>query len=152
MSLYDLTLALWVGGMSLFTFIITPVIFKYLARDMARSIVGRLFPYYFLHNLALSGSALFLFLFDGGQSAERSGPISLVLLITALVTNLVTVTVIYPKMERLKADTRSFETTSSCLSARNPFLRLHALSSILNLIVLMEGVTLIVVAHFPPAG
>ena len=42
--LYDLVLALWTGGIFLFTFIITPVIFKSYGRDMAGEIVGKLFP------------------------------------------------------------------------------------------------------------
>ena len=43
-SFYNIVLALWVGGMALFTFIVTPVIFKSYPRDQAGEIVGRLFP------------------------------------------------------------------------------------------------------------
>ena len=34
-ALYRLALALWVGGISLFTFVVTPVIFKSRGRDAA---------------------------------------------------------------------------------------------------------------------
>ena len=48
------------GGISIFTFLITPVIFKSFARDMAGKIIGTLFPGYFLIVLALSVLALIL--------------------------------------------------------------------------------------------
>ena len=43
-SFYTLTLALWTGGMVLFTFIVTPAIFRSFGRDQAGEIVGYLFP------------------------------------------------------------------------------------------------------------
>ncbi len=43
-----IALSLWVGGMSLFTFILTPVIFRSYPRDAAGEVVGKLFPSYFL--------------------------------------------------------------------------------------------------------
>ena len=45
--LYRLTIACWVGGASLFTFVLTPTIFKSYNRDIAGGIVGVLFPGYF---------------------------------------------------------------------------------------------------------
>ncbi|NTW65040.1 MAG: DUF4149 domain-containing protein, partial [Nitrospirae bacterium] len=48
-SLETLTRALWTGGMALFTFIVTPAIFRSYGRDQAGEIVGRLFPGYFLY-------------------------------------------------------------------------------------------------------
>jgi uncharacterized membrane protein len=55
--LYNLVLSLWIGGMSVFTFIVTPAIFKSFGRDMAGEIVGKLFPGYFLSVLILSFAA-----------------------------------------------------------------------------------------------
>jgi len=46
-SVYNLVLALWVGGISIFTFIVTPAIFRSYGRDQAGEIVGKLFPGYF---------------------------------------------------------------------------------------------------------
>jgi hypothetical protein len=45
--IYNLVLSLWVGGNALFTFLVTPVIFKMYGRDEAGKIVGNLFPSYF---------------------------------------------------------------------------------------------------------
>jgi hypothetical protein len=44
---YRLVLAFWVGGAALFTFALTPTLFKGLDRDMVGNIVGLLFPGYF---------------------------------------------------------------------------------------------------------
>jgi len=57
-SVYTLILALWVGGISLFTFIVTPNIFRSYGRDAAGEIVGKLFPGYFIFTLVLSALAL----------------------------------------------------------------------------------------------
>jgi hypothetical protein len=59
--LYNLILALWVGGIFIFTFIVTPIIFQSFGRDYAGEIVGKLFPYYFPYNLILSVLALIVF-------------------------------------------------------------------------------------------
>ena len=40
-SFYLITLALWTGGAALFTFIVTPAIFRSYARDQAGEIVDR---------------------------------------------------------------------------------------------------------------
>jgi uncharacterized membrane protein len=45
--IYRLAIASWVGGVAIFTFVLTPVIFKSYDRDMAGQIVGVLFPAYF---------------------------------------------------------------------------------------------------------
>jgi len=42
--LYNLVLALWVGGISIFTFIVTPVIFRSFGRDMAGRDRGEALP------------------------------------------------------------------------------------------------------------
>ena len=46
-ALYRLALSLWVGGIALFTFVVTPVIFRTQGRDAAGKIVGAIFPVYF---------------------------------------------------------------------------------------------------------
>ena len=53
-----LAIAFWVGGASLFTFVLTPIIFTRLPRDQAGVIVGHLFPAYFRWGLACGAIAL----------------------------------------------------------------------------------------------
>ena len=56
-SVYNVALALWVGGMSIFTFLVAPIIFKSYGKDMASDIVGHIFPKYFLYDLILAAVA-----------------------------------------------------------------------------------------------
>lgn len=148
--LYSFTLSLWVGGMMIFTFIITPVIFKAHGRDMAGKIVGHLFPFYFLYNLCLSGIALFL-VFLMGRTTKWASIIAMVLLITAVVINIVHIVFFLPKMEDLKTGIASFETTPKDHPLRQQFNRLHGISAILNLSLLVEGIALLVLHYFRKA-
>ena len=50
--IYRLAVAFWVGGVAIFTFVLTPILFKTQARDLAGTIVGVLFPGYFRWGLA----------------------------------------------------------------------------------------------------
>ena len=86
-SLYNVVLALWVGGMSILTFIIAPVIFKSYGKDMASDIVGRIFPGYFLYDLILAAAALALFFLINVERKTFAGRLSLVLLAAALIVN-----------------------------------------------------------------
>ena len=43
--------------MSIFTFLVAPVIFKSYGKDMASDIVGHIFPRYFLYDLILAAVA-----------------------------------------------------------------------------------------------
>ena len=48
-----------------------------------------------------------------------------------------------PRMERVKQSVPSFETTSPRDPARKEFSRLHGISMVVNLVVLLEGAVLI---------
>jgi uncharacterized membrane protein len=56
--LYRLAIAYWIGGATLFTFVLTPTIFKSFNRDTAGGIVGALFPGYFKWGLVCGVVAL----------------------------------------------------------------------------------------------
>src|SRR3954464_3954327 len=55
---YRLALGLWVGGVGIFTFMLTPLIFRNEPRDVAARIVGYLFPGYFRWGLACGAITL----------------------------------------------------------------------------------------------
>ena len=145
-SFYDLVLALWVGGMAIFTFVVTPIIFRSYGWDMAGEIVGKLFPGYFLYNLVLAAAALVLyFLLSGDRSAFMSR-LSLVLLSTALIINMYIVFKLHPEAVRIKQAVTSFEKESLDSPARKEFRRVHGVSAVLNLILIVEGATLLVMS------
>jgi len=143
-SLYNIILALWVGGMALFTFIVTPTIFRSFDRDTAGGIVGKLFPGYFVYNLVASALAMVLFFMLVGDQAAAVYRLSLVLLTTALLTNAFITFKLHPEVIRIKQEITSFERESPDSPARKKFSKLHAVSALLNLFVLAEGVALLV--------
>jgi len=145
-SFYDLVLALWVGGMAIFTFVVTPVIFKSYGRDMAGEIVGRLFPGYFLYNLGLCAAALVLFFLLAADRPALPYRLSLVLLSTALIINLYIAFKLHPEAVRIKQEVVSFERESPDSPARKKFRQVHGMSAVLNLVLIAQGATLLVVS------
>jgi hypothetical protein len=144
-SIYSILLALWVGGITIFTFLITPVIFKGFGRDTASTIVDKLFPVYFPYNLIISLAALVSFLVFSNFQAGIARKISLALIITAVVINAFISFKLYPDIKKTKATITSFEQTSPESSQRKEFRRLHAVSAALNLLLLIDGLTLIII-------
>jgi uncharacterized membrane protein len=143
---YSLVLSLWVGGISIFTFIITPVIFRSFERDTAGKIVGRLFPGYFMYNLALSVIALVLILIMRSFSVRSGLRVSLVLVVCAVIINLFIVFKLHPEIIKVKQGIHSFEVQPDDSPLRKEFRKLHAVSASLNLLLLADGVALLVIS------
>lgn len=139
--LYRFAIACWVGGASLFTFVLTPTIFKSYNRDMAGEIVGVLFPGYFKWGLACGVIALAtIFL----SSTVRHKTIAAVIIAVMLAITSVQAFVIEPKAAALKREIPSFETTSQDDPLRAQFKKLHGVSAVSNLAVIGGGIVLIV--------
>ncbi len=145
--LYLLILSLWVGGMAIFTFIVTPTIFQSYSRDAAGEIVGRLFPGYFTYLLFLSGAALVLFLLLRSAAPPALSRISLALLVAAVLVNVYVSFRLHPEAVRIKQQIASFERKAVDTPARKAFRRLHAVSAVLNLFVLLDGVALLALSR-----
>jgi len=145
-SVYSLVLALWVGGISIFTFIVTPAIFKSYGRDHAGEIVGKLLPGYFLYTLVLTILALGLFFLVAMDRTLLAYRPSLALLVTALAITLFVAFWVHPTAVEVKKTVTSFERESRDTPARKRFTQLHALSMSLNLLLLVDGVILLVIA------
>src|SRR5512135_2337490 len=145
-SLYIIILALWVGGIAIFTFVVTPVIFKSYPRDTAGEIVGKLFPGYFGYNLALSVLAIVLFLLMTVDWSANLNRLSILLLAAAVIVNLYIVFKLHPDIVHIKQTVSSFERESPDSAARASFKKLHAVSAVLNLFLLVDGVALLITA------
>ena len=143
---YNLVLSLWVGGISIFTFFITPVIFSSFERDMAGKIVGKLFPGYFAYALVLSVVAFVLLLLLRSLFSKFSFKLSLVLVVCAIIINLFVAFKLHPEIRHVKQEIHSFETLSDDSPLRKTFGRLHAVSALLNILVLADGITLLVLS------
>lgn len=144
--LYNLVLGLWIGGMAMFTFIITPVIFKSYGRDMAGEVVGKLFPLYFPYNLVLSIIALLLLLVFRADRAGLGYKLSLVLVAMAIVINVFVNFKLHPEARKVKQEIHSFEATPPESPLRKRFSRLHGVSMTLNLLLLADGVALLLIS------
>ena len=142
-SLYTLSLALWTGGMALFTFVVTPSIFRSFGRDQAGEIVGKLFPGYFTYLLALSALALVLFFLLGAEQAARPYRISLALLVVGVIINAYVLLSLHPRTVEVKQQVASFERAAPDSPARKEFRKLHAVSAGLNLFLLLDGAALL---------
>lgn len=142
-AIYRLAVALWAGGMSLFTFVVTPVIFRSRGRDAAGEIVGALFPYYFRYCLSVVGIALLAriaagFAFTGARQIAGTALIVLALALSGWHTY-----GLVPRIEAVKAQVASFESVPPENPARREFSRLHGISMGINLAVLAAGVILV---------
>jgi hypothetical protein len=142
--LYAIVLGLWVGGMSLFTFILTPVIFRSYPRDAAGEIVGSLFPAYFLFTLTISAASWVLFFPASSERVSLRYRVSLLLVSLSVIISLYVNFRLFPEAERVKRQVHSFETSAPDSPARAAFRRLHAQSAVLNLLMIADGLALLI--------
>ena len=137
--IYRLAVSFWVGGVAIFTFVLTPILFKTQARDLAGTIVGVLFPGYFRWGLACGAVALVTLLMR-----DRAFSTKLVIILAMLAITSVQAFVIEPRAAALKKEIPSFETTSREHPLRREFSRLHAFSAVCNLSVFGGGAILLI--------
>ena len=138
--LYRLAVACWVGGASLFTFILTPTLFKSFDRDVAGGIVGALFPGYFKWGLVCGVVALATVCMS---SAVKHKTVAAIIIAVMIAITAAQAFVIEPRAAALKKEIPSFETTPPDNPLRVQFKRLHAVSAVGNLAVIGGGFVLI---------
>jgi hypothetical protein len=138
--IYRLAITFWAGGFAIFTFVLTPIIFKVNDRDTAGRIVGTLFPGYFRWGLACGLLALACLLILRG----RNFAVILVILLLMLSLTALQAFYIEPRVAALKKEIPSFMTTPKENPLRREFSRLHGISAVCNLSVLAGGVVLII--------
>jgi uncharacterized membrane protein len=139
--LYRLAVAFWVGGAALFTFVLTPAIFKSYDRDQAGQIVGVLFPGYFRWGLVCGIVALACLLF---AQKQRFKVASAAIILVMLFATAYQAFVIEPKAARLKREIPSFVNTPADDPLRQEFRKLHGISMASNLGVIGGGVVLLI--------
>ncbi|HEY5973513.1 MAG TPA: DUF4149 domain-containing protein [Geobacteraceae bacterium] len=137
--IYRLAIACWLGGVAIFTFVLTPILFKTQTRDLAGQIVGVLFPGYFRWGLACGGIAVACLLVLRGKNFTPA----LVILLVMLTLTSFQAFVIEPRAAALKREIPSFETTAKDHPLRRQFSRLHGISAACNLGVFGGSVALL---------
>ncbi len=144
-SVYTLLLALWIGGISLFTFIVTPEIFRSYDSDAAGEIVGKLFPGYFLFTLVLSILVLLAVPLCRSLFGQSEFRWSLGLAVIAVSINAFVFFKLHPEIHEVKKEVHSFQSLRDDSAARKTFRKLHAVSMTLNLILLADGAALLLI-------
>ncbi|MBI5557105.1 MAG: DUF4149 domain-containing protein [Deltaproteobacteria bacterium] len=137
-----LAVAFWLGGVALFTFVLTPLIFRSESRDVAGRIVGYLFPGYFRWGLACGIVALLALPAVRNQLRH----FAVVAALLAIMTGATAFQSFYiePKAAALKREIPSFVTTPKDHPLRREFAKLHGISAGCNLVVFAGGVILVV--------
>lgn len=146
--IYNLAVSCWLGGSSLFTFLLTPMLFRAYSRDMAGNIVGLLFPGYFRWGLACGIVALLCQVINRGRYAFAS----MLIIGTMLLLTTLQAHVVEPRAAELKQAIGSFETTPPDHPLRVQFRKLHSLSMAANLAVITGGIILVVLSSLPSPG
>lgn len=138
-----MAISLWLGGMALYTFLVTPTIFGTRSRDAAGKILEAIFPLYFRYGLALTATAIIARIMAGEAwpGVRRLGG-------TALLAAAVALTAfqtygLEPRMAAVKQTVGSFDTTPPENPARKEFSRLHGISMALNLLLILDGAALV---------
>jgi uncharacterized membrane protein len=135
--------ALWLGAMGFFAFVVAPAAFGTLEREAAGRFVGAVFPRYYAVGLALGLAAL------AGLGARWLGggwrgwdwlSVGLVLLMLAL--TLYAGAVVLPAAHAAREAMRQ---AGMDPAAATGFARLHRLAGILNGIVMISGVIVLVI-------
>jgi hypothetical protein len=138
--IYRLAVSLWLGGAALFTFVLTPMLFRSESRDTAGRIVGLFFPGYFRWGIGCGLVALICRIILSGKGQLQAA------LIIAVMLALSSFQAFYvePRAAALKREIVSFETTSKDDPLRRQFSKLHGVSAVCNLSVIVGGVALVV--------
>jgi hypothetical protein len=142
-SVYRLAISLWLGGMALFTFLVTPRIFGTQSRDAAGTIVGAIFPLYFRYGLVLTGVALVARIVAGEAWPGGRRLAGTALLAAAVALTSIQAYGLEPRMAAAKRAVASLESAHSEDPVRRTFSRLHGISMALNLILILDGAVLV---------
>jgi len=142
-AIYRIALALWLGGMAVFSLVVTPVIFRSEPRDTAARIVGALMPAYFRFGLAMVSAALAARIAAGRAFGGMQPSFGTLLLGAAVAVQFWQAFLMLPRMERIKARIPSFGEGDLHHPARREFGRLHALSMTLNFLLMTLAALLI---------
>jgi len=141
-ALYNVAVALWVGGMLATGYLVAPLLFSQLAdRSLAGAVAGTMFSAMAWVGLAC-GSYLLLYVLAGkGWRAIQSGVFWIVLLMLALAA--AGHFGVQPILAQLKADALPRQVMESAL--RDRFSTWHGVSSALYLVQSLLGIALAVV-------
>lgn len=137
-----MSITLWVGMLIFFSFLAAPSIFKVLPRETAGDVVGHIFPKYWLVGYAASVLSLgSLIAISASEKVFPGARIAILIVMTAM--TFYSGLAVGGKARAIKAEMRAAEEPARKETLRAEFRKVHALSSTLNLIVIILGVVLV---------
>ncbi|HLC18716.1 MAG TPA: DUF4149 domain-containing protein [Thermodesulfobacteriota bacterium] len=137
-----LSIVLWVGSLVFFSFFAAPSIFKVLPREAAGDVVGDIFPKYWAVGYVSSVLALATLVMI--SLMEKNFPA-----VRVLILSVMTAVTFYSglsvgtKARAIKAEMRAAEETSAKEELGKGFKKVHAISSALNVVIIVLGVALV---------
>jgi hypothetical protein len=144
-SLAAVAVAIWLGIMACFAFVVAPVAFGALDREAAGRLVGAIFPRYYLVGAVLGALALAALIAHRVRGSGRSLdwlPLALVLLMLAF--TLYAWQVVLPAAHAAREAMRRAPPAQAQVEAPG-FTRLHRLSTILNGAVMIAGAAFVAI-------
>ena len=145
--LYLLTLAVWIGSIIFFSFIVTPTIFKTLKPDDAATLIRRIFSKYYLLGIicAAVGIGSLGFMLADRSFSKWPAILSLLLLAGMGATDLWLRQGLMPHMNSLRNRRAALESSAQPPEPTldHEWQSLHRLSVQLNLVVLLCGLVLL---------
>jgi uncharacterized membrane protein len=145
--LYLLTLAVWIGSIIFFSFVVAPTVFKTLKPEDAATLIRRIFSKYYLIGVSSAAAGIVCV---GLMLADRSfskwpAILSLLLLAGMGATDLWLRQGVMPHMNGLRDRRAALETSGKPADAEldGEWQSLHRLSVQLNVVVLLCGLVLL---------
>ena len=142
-----MTLIIWIGTIIFFSFFGAPSIFKVLDRELAGDVVGDIFPKYWMIGYICSPIALGTLLFLqklGTLNTTGRVVILSIMLINVYCSGLVVGT----KAKSVKAEMRATEDVEKKELIRKHFMKIHGISMMMNLTVLILGIVVIFITAY----
>src|SRR5579885_925433 len=141
-TLYLLSLVVWIGSMIFFSFIGAPSIFKILPPEYASKAVGEIFPKYFPLGY-ISGIVAFVCTIISGLKTGSWSVFKMLILIAMTALTISNSLVTYPKAHSLKEEMQISESRTDIQQLKEEFQRVHRWSMINNVAVLLLGFVLL---------
>ncbi len=145
--LYFAALIVWLGEVIFFSFVAAPVAFRTLPTPEAGRVVGAIFPYYYALGTVAGVVALSVGFLLRLQAQGDKGKwlLAMIFLLIMLGANLCAWRVILPRTQVLRSEMHS-ASADPLPAVAAKFRRLHASAMVLNLVVLLAGAGVVIMA------
>lgn len=140
------TMTIWFGGMIFFSYVAAPAAFKVLQRQAAGDFVGAVFPKYFLLGY-IASICLLVTLYIMGRNNILLVRTPLIILSVITCLTFVQGMVVGTKARAIKTEYRAMAEGPEKQLLKKAFGKIHAVSAIMNLVVVL--LSLVYIGYIP---